>query len=116
MTMADESTLDTIRKRLLETGDWDRISRLLRQQLEESGFDDELKDLAKETARKQGAPSLAKLVADVTPAANATVLSIHPPRPTRVLVANATGLVNMQVREAVVREIEIALEREVERV
>lgn len=24
MTMADESTLDTIRKRLLETGDWDR--------------------------------------------------------------------------------------------
>jgi hypothetical protein len=45
------------------------IARLLRQRLEESGFDDDLKDLAKEKARKAGAPSLAQLVAEVTPEA-----------------------------------------------
>ncbi|TXT13477.1 hypothetical protein VHUM_00844 [Vanrija humicola] len=68
--MSDDSALmDAIRKRLLETGDWERISRLLRTQLEESGFDDDVKDLAKEKARRGGAPSLGKLVAEVAPAA-----------------------------------------------
>ncbi|KAL1408446.1 SAGA histone acetylase and TREX-2 complexes component [Vanrija albida] len=93
--MSDAALLDAIRKRLLETGDWERISRLLRTQLEESGFDDDVKDLAKEKARKAGAPSLGKLVAEVAPAAK--------------------GMVSDSVREAVVREIEAVLEREVEK-
>ncbi|KAL7423293.1 SAGA histone acetylase and TREX-2 complexes component [Cryptotrichosporon argae] len=95
-TTADEATLDAIRKRLFETGDWDRISRLLQAQLVETGFEDDIKDLAKEKARKQASPSLAALVADVTPEAQA--------------------MVSAKIREAVVREIEAVLEREVEKV
>ncbi|CAK9784253.1 hypothetical protein CC85DRAFT_324891 [Cutaneotrichosporon oleaginosum] len=92
----DAETLDAVRKRLLETGDWERIARLLRQRLEESGFDDDLKDLAKEKARKAGAPSLAQLVAEVTP--------------------EAERLVKADLREALVSELEAVIEREVERV
>ncbi|BEI80614.1 hypothetical protein CcaverHIS002_0111430 [Cutaneotrichosporon cavernicola] len=92
----DAETLDAVRKRLIETGDWDRIARLLRQRLEESGFDDDLKDLAKEKARKAGAPSLAQLVTEVTP--------------------EAERLVKADLREALVSELEAVIEREVERV
>ena len=61
----DEEVMDQIRARLMQTGDWQRsvllighqrikankmgfrISKLLKARLEETGYDDDLKDLAK---------------------------------------------------------------------
>ncbi|RSH90187.1 SAGA histone acetylase and TREX-2 complexes component [Saitozyma podzolica] len=91
----DQAVLDEIRKRLIETGDWDRLSTLLRSRLEESGWDDDLKDYAKERARAQENLNLESLLKEVTPKAH--------------------EMLQPKLREAVVQEIEAVLEREVEK-
>lgn len=70
---------------------WFRISKLLKARLEETGYDDDLKDLAKgmlhssrfsqdimadkviETARKQDEPKLSNLLDIITPKARGTI-------------------------------------------
>ncbi|KAK8846685.1 transcription and mRNA export factor SUS1 [Kwoniella newhampshirensis] len=90
----DEATMNAIRQRLIETGDWDRIQKLLRAQLEESGWADDLKDLAKEKARAQETPSLEGVVKAIT--------------------ESAQGMVGEGVRRDVMQEIEGILDREVD--
>ncbi|WWD21994.1 transcription and mRNA export factor SUS1 [Kwoniella shandongensis] len=90
----DEATMNAIRQRLLETGDWDRIQKLLRAQLEESGWADDLKDLAKEKARAQETPSLEGLIKEIT--------------------QTAQTMVGDGVRRDVMQEIEGVLDREVD--
>ncbi|ODN75276.1 transcription and mRNA export factor SUS1 [Cryptococcus amylolentus CBS 6039] len=93
-TTPDEATLNAIRQRLMETGDWERIQKLLRAHLEESGWVDDLKDLAKERARAQEMPNLEALVKEIS--------------------ENAAGMVNESVRRDVTVEIESVLDREVD--
>ncbi|RXK42134.1 hypothetical protein M231_00491 [Tremella mesenterica] len=91
----DQEILNQIRTRLMQTGDWDRISRLLSARLQESGWEDELKDLSKETARTQEQPNLQSLIRDIRP--------------------KAQQMLDPQIRAAVLQEIQAALEREVEK-
>ncbi|OWZ32203.1 protein SUS1 [Cryptococcus neoformans AD2-60a] len=65
----DEATINAIRQRMLETGDWERIQKLLRAHLEESGWVDDLKDLAEEKARAQDVPNLESLVKQISESA-----------------------------------------------
>ncbi|WVN88799.1 transcription and mRNA export factor SUS1 [Cryptococcus depauperatus CBS 7841] len=90
----DEATINAIRQRLLETGDWDRIRKLLQAHLEESGWVDDLKDLAKEKARSQETPNLQALVSEIC--------------------KTAAGMVNENVKNDVMLEIEGVLDREVD--
>ncbi|WWD08030.1 transcription and mRNA export factor SUS1 [Kwoniella europaea PYCC6329] len=90
----DEATLDAIRQRLMETGDWDRIQRLLRNQLEENGWVDDLKDLAKERARSQETPNLENLIKEIS--------------------ETARGMISENTRRDVAQEIEAVLDREVD--
>ncbi|KIR54479.1 protein SUS1 [Cryptococcus gattii Ru294] len=90
----DEATINAIRQRLLETGDWERIQKLLRAHLEESGWVDDLKDLAKEKARAQDVPNLENLVKQIS--------------------ESAAGMVSANVKRDVILEIESVLDREVE--
>ncbi|ORY25338.1 transcription factor e(y)2-domain-containing protein [Naematelia encephala] len=91
----DPQVMDQVRRRLLETGDWDRISQLLRAKLEEVGWDDDLKDLAKEKARAQETPNLRDLLVEVNP--------------------QAQKMIPGSIRRAVLQEIEAVLDREVEK-
>ncbi|WVQ68900.1 transcription and mRNA export factor SUS1 [Kwoniella botswanensis] len=90
----DESTLDAIRQRLMETGHWDRIQKLLRNQLEENGWVDDLKDLAKERARAQETPNLENLIKEIS--------------------ETARGMISENTRRDVAQEIEAVLDREVD--
>ncbi|WWC67610.1 transcription and mRNA export factor SUS1 [Kwoniella pini CBS 10737] len=90
----DEATLNAIRQRLMETGDWDRIQKLLREQLEENGWVDDLKDLAKEKARAQETPNLGNLIKEIS--------------------ETARGMINESTRRDVAQEIEAVLDREVD--
>ncbi|WVR04362.1 transcription and mRNA export factor SUS1 [Kwoniella sp. DSM 27419] len=90
----DEATLNAIRQRLMETGDWDRIQKLLRAQLEENGWADDLKDMAKEKARAQETPNLENLIQSISESA-------------RSMLSEAT-------RKDVMQEIEAVLDREVD--
>ncbi|WWD00223.1 transcription and mRNA export factor SUS1 [Kwoniella sp. B9012] len=90
----DESTLDAIRQRLMETGDWDRIQKLLRNQLEENGWVDDLKDLAKERARAQETPNLENLIKEIS--------------------ETARGMISENTKRDVAQEIEAVLDREVD--
>ncbi|WVQ97747.1 transcription and mRNA export factor SUS1 [Kwoniella sp. CBS 9459] len=90
----DEATLNAIKQRLMETGDWDRIQKALRIQLEESGWADDLKDLAKEKARAQETPNLENLMKDIHQSA-------------RTMIGEST-------RRDVMQEIEAVLDREVD--
>ncbi|EAL21432.1 hypothetical protein CNBD1270 [Cryptococcus deneoformans B-3501A] len=96
----DEATINAIRQRMLETGDWERIQKLLRAHLEESGWVDDLKDLAKgekgdaEKARAQDVPNLENLVKQIS--------------------ESAAGMVSDNVKRDVMLEIESVLDREVD--
>ncbi|WVW78820.1 transcription and mRNA export factor SUS1 [Kwoniella bestiolae CBS 10118] len=90
----DEATLNAIRQRLMETGDWDRIQKLLQNQLEENGWVDDLKDLAKERARAQETPNLENLIKEIS--------------------ESARGMINENTRRDVAQEIEAVLDREVD--
>ena len=46
-----------------------RISRSLKAHLEESGWDDDVRDMAKETARSMETPNLQALLTEITPRA-----------------------------------------------
>ncbi|OCF59162.1 protein SUS1 [Kwoniella mangroviensis CBS 10435] len=90
----DEATLNAIRQRLMETGDWDRIQKLLRNQLEENGWVDDLKDLAKERARAQETPNLENLIKEIS--------------------ETARGMISENTKRDVAQEIEAVLDREVD--
>ncbi|OWZ48486.1 protein SUS1 [Cryptococcus neoformans c45] len=75
----DEATINAIRQRMLETGDWERIQKLLRAHLEESGWVDDLKDLAEEKARAQDVPNLESLVKQISVSAAGEIISLLSP-------------------------------------
>ncbi|KAK4689786.1 enhancer of yellow 2 transcription factor, partial [Tremellales sp. Uapishka_1] len=90
-----QALIDQVKARLIQTGEWDRIANVLRAQLEESGFEDDLKDLAKEKVRNQPTPNLEGLMEELAPLIHTLMFS--------------------DARETVVQQIEVALERIIEK-
>ncbi|KAI0776873.1 transcription factor e(y)2-domain-containing protein [Trametes elegans] len=67
-----------LRRRMLENGDWDRISARLARELNESGWIDRFKDRSKEMARSaeaSGGLSVEALIAELSPQAEGEVPS-----------------------------------------
>ncbi|CAL1702443.1 unnamed protein product [Somion occarium] len=62
-----------IQRRLLESGEWDRIYRMLELKLNESGWMDELHDHAKELARQMYPISVRKMTDSVSSKASSEV-------------------------------------------
>jgi len=62
-----------IRKRLIESGEWDRIISTLKERLSENGWLDKVRDQSKETARAMNPLSFEKLLEDIDPQARSTV-------------------------------------------
>jgi len=64
---------DALIKRLLQSGEWERISSALKDRLTESGWTDETYHQAKEYARQQPKLQFQTLMTDFTPRVEATV-------------------------------------------
>ncbi|KAG9007768.1 SAGA histone acetylase and TREX-2 complexes component [Tulasnella sp. 427] len=64
---------DNIVKRLIKTGEWDRISAVLKDRLSESGWTDETYNNAKESARQQQPLHFKTLMTEMVPNAEAAV-------------------------------------------
>ncbi|EIW52857.1 uncharacterized protein TRAVEDRAFT_24245 [Trametes versicolor FP-101664 SS1] len=67
-----------VRRRMIENGDWDRISSRLARELNESGWIDRFRDLSKETARRAdttGGISVEALMTELGPQAQDEVPS-----------------------------------------
>ncbi|KIO28910.1 hypothetical protein M407DRAFT_242834 [Tulasnella calospora MUT 4182] len=64
---------DNIVKRLIQTGEWDKISAVLKDRLSESGWTDDTYNNAKETARQQQQLHFKSLMTELVPNAEATV-------------------------------------------
>ncbi|KAK7681987.1 hypothetical protein QCA50_014951 [Cerrena zonata] len=62
-----------VQRRLVESGEWDRISRLLHSKLNESGWADRLHDQAKELARSKYPIAVQDITEDVRSTAIAEV-------------------------------------------
>ncbi|KAI0631595.1 transcription factor e(y)2-domain-containing protein [Trametes polyzona] len=65
-----------LRRRMIENGDWDRISARLARELNESGWIDRFKDISKETARRAeatGGISVEALMTELGPQAEEEV-------------------------------------------
>jgi len=60
-------------KRLIRSGEWDRISAIFKDRLAESGWTDETSYQAKEHARQQPILNFQKLMKELTPKVEATV-------------------------------------------
>ncbi|KAG2018663.1 hypothetical protein CC2G_008075 [Coprinopsis cinerea AmutBmut pab1-1] len=66
-----------IRKRLIESGEWDQIRTTMYARLNESGWIDEVRDQGKEKAREMDPLSFEKLFEEVRPSAqNSIPLSV----------------------------------------
>ncbi|KAH7923592.1 hypothetical protein BV22DRAFT_1068506 [Leucogyrophana mollusca] len=62
-----------VHKRLVESGEWDRIHHLLASKLSESGWTDDLRHRTKERARVMDPLTFQALLEEITPQAKATV-------------------------------------------
>ncbi|KPV78350.1 uncharacterized protein RHOBADRAFT_49154 [Rhodotorula graminis WP1] len=60
---------DLLRARLVESGEYSRIMDVLRAKLDDAGWEDSVRDAARERARVQDPPSLQALVAELEPQA-----------------------------------------------
>ncbi|KAJ6617904.1 transcription factor e(y)2-domain-containing protein [Mycena sp. CBHHK59/15] len=73
-TQADLDALQAqLQKRLLESGEWDRIKFILASKLNESGWTDDMRSRSKERARSMEALSFAKLWEELTSHAQSSV-------------------------------------------
>ncbi|KAF8840439.1 hypothetical protein BDN67DRAFT_903507 [Paxillus ammoniavirescens] len=62
-----------IHRRMVESGEWDRILRLLSSKLSEHGWSDELCHRAKERARTMDPLSFRTIIEEVSPHAQASI-------------------------------------------
>ncbi|KAG6373584.1 transcription factor e(y)2-domain-containing protein [Boletus reticuloceps] len=62
-----------IHRRMVESGEWDRILRLLTSKLSEHGWVDEIRHRAKERARSMDALSFRLLLEEIMPPAQASI-------------------------------------------
>ncbi|GAA6006432.1 hypothetical protein JCM10207_004933 [Rhodosporidiobolus poonsookiae] len=58
-----------LRSRLLESGEYSRVLDVLKAKLDQAGWEDQVRDIAREKARVQDPPNLQALVADLEPTA-----------------------------------------------
>ncbi|KII84716.1 hypothetical protein PLICRDRAFT_57244 [Plicaturopsis crispa FD-325 SS-3] len=72
-TRAIDGLYEQIQRRLVESGDWDRIQRLLAQKLNESGWTDDLRHQSKEKARASPPPTAHNLLEQLSPQARTTM-------------------------------------------
>lgn len=66
---------DSLIKRLIQSGEWDRISALLKEKLSESGWTDETYHQTREHARQQPRLHFRSLMEEVVPKVEANVPS-----------------------------------------
>ncbi|KAF9474499.1 hypothetical protein BDN70DRAFT_884754 [Pholiota conissans] len=62
-----------IRRRLIETGEWEQIRAIMAAKLNESGWCDDVHHKSKEMARNMDPLSFNKLLADISPKAQTSV-------------------------------------------
>ncbi|EGN97482.1 hypothetical protein SERLA73DRAFT_124175 [Serpula lacrymans var. lacrymans S7.3] len=62
-----------VQRRLVESGEWDRMLRLLNAKLNESGWTDDLRHRAKEHARSVDAPTFQSLLEEISPQVQTTM-------------------------------------------
>ncbi|KAH8099709.1 hypothetical protein BXZ70DRAFT_211708 [Cristinia sonorae] len=62
-----------VQRRMINSGDWDRILEALAYKLNESGWVDGLHDTSKETARAGDAVSVSKLIENLGPQARSSI-------------------------------------------
>ncbi|GAA5898671.1 hypothetical protein JCM6882_000892 [Rhodosporidiobolus microsporus] len=75
-TLAPQQDLhDALRSRLVSSGEYSRVLETLKAKLDEAGWEDQVRDVAREKARAQSQPSLKGLVDELEP----TALGMIPP-------------------------------------
>ncbi|RXW20058.1 hypothetical protein EST38_g5804 [Candolleomyces aberdarensis] len=62
-----------LRRRLIETGEWDQIRGVLAARLNESGWIDDIKNRSKERAREMDSPSFQALYDEIRPHAHNSI-------------------------------------------
>ncbi|CED83947.1 enhance of yellow 2 like protein [Phaffia rhodozyma] len=62
-----------IKKRMIESGEWNRILRTLKIRLEDSGWEDKVRADAREQARSMETLNLEALLQSITPTASSSV-------------------------------------------
>ncbi|GAA6031864.1 hypothetical protein JCM8097_003308 [Rhodosporidiobolus ruineniae] len=67
--LAQQDLHDALRTRLIQSGEYSRVLETFRAKIEQTGWEDQLRDLAREKARAQDPPNLQALVNELEPAA-----------------------------------------------
>jgi len=62
-----------LRRRMIESGDWDHIRTMMQGKLNEAGWVDQTHHKSKESARKTETPSFQSLLEETTPGAKASI-------------------------------------------
>ncbi|KIM43344.1 hypothetical protein M413DRAFT_444172 [Hebeloma cylindrosporum] len=62
-----------IRRRLIETGEWDQIRAVMSAKLNESGWSDDVHHRSKELARNMDPLSFARLLGEISPKAQTSI-------------------------------------------
>ncbi|KAK9477349.1 transcription factor e(y)2-domain-containing protein [Lipomyces japonicus] len=65
--MADAEIREKVHEKLIESGEYERISSILRQKLLETGWYDKVNELAYDKLKAQENPNFEKLVNDIEP-------------------------------------------------
>jgi len=65
-----------LRKRLIESGEWEQMRAIMFAKLNESGWCDDVRHKSKEAARSMEPLSFEKLLADITPRATSTSIPL----------------------------------------
>ncbi|GAA5968626.1 hypothetical protein JCM8115_003663 [Rhodotorula mucilaginosa] len=66
---AQQDIQAALRTRMIQSGEYSKIVEALRSKLDEAGWEDRVRDLAREKARGQEPPNLQELVNDLEPTA-----------------------------------------------
>ncbi|GAA5992005.1 hypothetical protein JCM10908_000692 [Rhodotorula pacifica] len=66
---AQQDIQAALRTRMIQSGEYSRIMDTLRSKLDEAGWEDRVRDIAREKARGQEPPNLQALVNDLEPTA-----------------------------------------------
>ncbi|KIJ37567.1 hypothetical protein M422DRAFT_177887 [Sphaerobolus stellatus SS14] len=70
---ADQGLYKEVHRRLVQSGEWDRIVTLLSQKLNENGWVDDMRIRGKEAARNMDSPKFQKLLEQIEPHAQSSV-------------------------------------------
>jgi len=94
--MADnkEETFIQLRERLHKSGEWDKIMRLLVQQLNERGWVDIMRDQSKERARTMAPLNFAELMTEMHPQA----LESIPPEIKKEIMTSLTAFFKRELQ------------------